>query len=397
MNNIYYIHDRFDIGKEELIRPFKDVFGGEFISSPSEFETYNKYINKLNNNNNSNILINIMNEFTLKSKSDYLIIFNDSFVISKRFSQDWRKLEKFLKRIEDYDVIFMNCNSQSNTFELKPMKNFIKIDYDGIILNRKILPNLIDTNFEKAIKKLRCFYTSRQLVSNYKSIENPNLFKIRSNIPIFVLIRNNLSRLKKYIKLTKQLEPIVKFNYIFVESPMEKVLEFLKKNNLNYYTEGSLSSIIKNYDYTNCKQYYGITNMYINWKVPLPNFFPTLNSLLEKSNKVIINKNFKFINRKKDNINKEKILNLPFFNIRELDERTEFYEKNGEDYLDDIKSLNNLILLEYSPLKENFNKWLKEYKSWSKNKTQNELISYFNYDNYQKIKKLTINLNSFNS
>ncbi len=195
MNNIYYIHDRFDIGKEELIRPFKDVFGGEFISSPSEFETYNKYINKLNNNNNSNILINIMNEFTLKSKSDYLIIFNDSFVISKRFSQDWRKLEKFLKRIEDYDVIFMNCNSQSNTFELKPMKNFIKIDYDGIILNRKILPNLIDTNFEKAIKKLRCFYTSRQLVSNYKSIENPNLFKIRSNIPIFVLIRNNLSRL----------------------------------------------------------------------------------------------------------------------------------------------------------------------------------------------------------
>ena len=381
MDNIYFIHDDRNIGREELVRPFKDVFGGKFIEP----------------NENFNITLEkIINDFSLNSIADNLIIFSDNMIIHKKFNMRWKQIKKFIERSQKWDIIFLDNNDENDkdsSFKLIPFDSTIDKYSMGIIINRDSLMKIMEyihRPFDMIIKRLKCLKCSKSIIKNNTyELEG---FHIRKKINMFILATSNYSKLKLFIDKIRELQPIVRPFYIFIEPINDHIIELLDNSNSKYFMTGSLAEIIKKY-HIKGKSYFIVTNIYVSWNSTMPNIFPVIEMLMENNNCIFVPlkndkseefyKNFSIFNNRIDTNNKY-ILKLPFYNNRFN------LEKDNYDFIDDIKSMKPHLLLGESLIKKDIFTWLSSFDVWKKNNnySRDNIIKLLGYDRLLFIEKL---------
>jgi len=341
--NIYFIHLEQDIGKYEYINNFRDKLGGQFWSGeyiiPCDDNGF-----KLKNITKGEATyaakkakIKLFKHFLNNSTDDYLVVFEDDIIWHKKFTKYWSKVKKIINRNKDWKLLYLGVSSplDNSIFEeCQDEFQIINLPMDkiytgayGFIIKRDIIREIIklaENNLTKynpfdytclgAIQKKYgndCFITVPQLVivdvtdSNIRNRRKQDVFIenmgwdvdeyiICNKIPLFVVINNNIRKLKRFMFEISILSPIIKIFLIQpykLNSQISSLLNEYREQGINTYFLGSNDfdnklEIFLNKMIDKNKLCF-ITNITISWRHEFPkHFFRIIENIFKRSKEI---------------------------------------------------------------------------------------------------------------
>ena len=166
------------------------------------------------------------------NQSDYCcpIIKDDVFLTHQKFSLNWKKI---LKEIDDYDIIYLNKQSEYIEKTLNPFVQFLKNSFHSKVyqiqlskINDDILSDINNKKFTSEFKR-----TKKKLTENYQ-VEFHNYFLVNQIDLIDKIIKKKISSLeKKKISHSVNNDLINFFKNLVKIYPDKLVLGLLKINN----------------------------------------------------------------------------------------------------------------------------------------------------------------------
>lgn len=444
MDNIYLIHLKKDIGRLEYIKDFLQTINPTIWDGIDNRKYDNGFFLDYKNKKKgtigcTNACLNLLQYFYNNNKSDYIVIFEDDIILHKYFIKYFKRVIKFIESNSDWKLIYLGTSSPNPDINNNSL-TLISTDHDnvytggfGIIINKSVIPIIID-KCKKNISKPHdiyaygfiqhkypddCFITIPNLVladvgcSNIRKTRKLEIYSSKVNwnisdyiIPdkyiMFVLCNNNLKRFENFIDIVSVFQPKIKIVYIKIDqnddnydndNNIKNLINKINKSGDNIEYIDSFSSlkllrICKKYVSNNNPRYFIMTNIYINWTIPVVNIFQELDKydksiLIIKStiykcwkcsDKKVIHglryfQGFTFINKIAlyKNLSKlsskfRRYMKCNFYTTNCCKKiGNNFHSVSKQDLIDD---LNNIVFLPYNQLVYEKNNWIKKFINW---------------------------------
>ena len=327
----YIIHLNQDVGRFKAIKEFKKKCSGKIYYGENSFNIKNNVLLQKKDRNKATLCLkktftNLVKE-CLENKLDYVFTFDDSVVRRKDFSEQFDKLNKTIKTLENWKLIYLGTNTpisfKNNNFlcMLKDCEtnNLILNGSFGfalhnsafkIVVERDLIEELTYSPFDISclgylqIKYFdQCYITNPFLViqdvstSNIRGHRNLEMFSkyakwecdnyvFYKSKPMYILIKDNILKTEQVLEFSNLFYPVYKPILIHLNTPKDTMTAYLKlkkaKGGIEYYVVTSTSKlyqIIMDDAEERCADHYIITNFYINWTLTSDN----INKQIEKS------------------------------------------------------------------------------------------------------------------
>jgi hypothetical protein len=335
MTNIFCINLKRDIGKKKCMTDIIKKLNGEFFKGHDIRIIDNNKITLKDSLSYEctraakSAKLELLNNFFSNSNKDYLCIFEDDIIIHNNFYEYFNKVIDFANN-NIFKLIYLgvstsinNINNPKNELNIINFNKFDKKRYAGaygVIIHKSTLQyinyrandtalyykpfDIFCLGYIQDTYPENCFICNPQIVlpnittSNIRGNRDQTIIWKNTNailenyifqkqIPFFVLIDNNNTKIKRFMKYVGQFIPHVKIIFITTKYLL---------NYLNYHINLNFDFIIINNCYNNINKriniyllknkhlffnYYIITNIYINWIDINYDFFDIINDKIK--------------------------------------------------------------------------------------------------------------------
>ena len=259
---------------------------------------WNTKMQELESMKNTNLLL--LKNF-IKSEYEYIIILEDNILFHKKFNNYLNNIKEFANNNE-FKLIYLSVNSSKIYNSENIIFNIINISEEkykyvyGVVIHKSII-NLLLYKYTSSLiynihiwKYISDIFPEKSYICNIPLVVDNNLLNDNIIIPrqilFFVLIDSNVQIIKRFIKLANNFIPYIKLIFVTTTDNIKYINKFSNYDKIiveNYDNNVVISCINKCYFSTqNVYEYFGLTNIYINWKLFTFDLFNMIKKLLTK-------------------------------------------------------------------------------------------------------------------